>query len=206
MNASLEQRLGEACTRTEIADLIQRWGFCRDQGRWQALADTFHSEGTIAVSWFQGMFSDFVAASRARFGGGVFTKHFMTGSAIELRAGRAIAETNVILAWRARLDGMDALGQAYFRFLDRIEARHGAWRILRRAAIYESDWAAPANPGEQLRLDEGLLASCPAACRYLAYRLSRGGLSVAPDLPAAGSAAERALRSEAERWLEEGTC
>jgi hypothetical protein len=203
MDASLELRLGQTSARLAILDLIQRWGFCRDQGRWQELADTFHGEGTIAVSWFQGRHSDFIAASRARYGG-AFTKHFMAGSTIELGAGRATSETNVILAWRAGLDGVDAVGQAYFRFLDCIEECQGTWRILQRNAIYDSDWATPANPGEPLRLDEGVLASCPAGCRYLAYRLKRGGHPVPADLPAAGSAAERALRGEAARWLAAG--
>lgn len=203
MDTSLELRLEETSARLAIIDLIQRWGFCRDQGRWQELAHTFHTEGTIAVSWFQGKFYDFVAASRARFGG-AFTKHLMTGSTIELRAGRATGETNVILIWRANLDGVDAIGQAYFRFLDCIEASQGTWRILQRNAIYDFDCVAPADPGEQLRLDEDLLASCPTACRYLAYRLKRGGQSVASDLPAGGSVAEQALRSEAARWLAAG--
>jgi len=36
------------------AELIQNWGFARDQGYWDDLAAIFHPGGEIAVSWFAG--------------------------------------------------------------------------------------------------------------------------------------------------------
>jgi len=42
------------------AELIQSWGFYRDQRRWDDLLSTFHPDGEIAVSWFRGPFHEFV--------------------------------------------------------------------------------------------------------------------------------------------------
>src|SRR5262249_32315495 len=42
--------------RQACADLVQKWGLARDQGRWDELLATFHPDGVIAVSWFRGRF------------------------------------------------------------------------------------------------------------------------------------------------------
>ena len=42
------------------AELIQAWGFYRDQGKWPQLLATFVPDGQIAVSWFSGSFREFV--------------------------------------------------------------------------------------------------------------------------------------------------
>ena len=46
--------------KTACAELVQAWGFARDQGRWDDLLAIFHSGGEIAVSWFRGPFAEFV--------------------------------------------------------------------------------------------------------------------------------------------------
>ena len=42
------------------AELIQAWGFYRDQAKWPELLATFAAEGEITVSWFSGSFREFV--------------------------------------------------------------------------------------------------------------------------------------------------
>src|ERR1044072_8555570 len=47
--------------KTICAELVQAWGFARDQGRWDDLLAIFHPGGEIAVSWFRGPYTEFVA-------------------------------------------------------------------------------------------------------------------------------------------------
>jgi hypothetical protein len=42
------------------AELIQSWGFARDQGHWDDLNAIMHPGGEIAVSWFRGPYTEFV--------------------------------------------------------------------------------------------------------------------------------------------------
>src|SRR5262245_51627692 len=57
------------------AELIQSWGFYRDQGKWPELTATFAPEGEIAVSWFSGSFREFVDRCRQAFDSGQRSKH-----------------------------------------------------------------------------------------------------------------------------------
>ena len=52
------------------AEVVQAWGFARDQGRWADLLDSFHPDGRIHVSWFLGSFPDFVDRCRQNHGRG----------------------------------------------------------------------------------------------------------------------------------------
>jgi hypothetical protein len=50
--------------KIECIELIQSWGFWRDQGRWSELLTTFHDDGLFSVSWFRGRFADYVEEAR----------------------------------------------------------------------------------------------------------------------------------------------
>ena len=56
------------------AELVQAWGFARDQGKWDDLAAIFHPGGEIAVSWFRGPYPEFVAHCRRSFEGKTFSQ------------------------------------------------------------------------------------------------------------------------------------
>jgi len=55
-------------TAVGARELVQAWGFARDQGRWDDLLAIFHPGGEIAVSWFRGPYSEFVAHCQRNFG------------------------------------------------------------------------------------------------------------------------------------------
>ena len=82
--------------RQHIAEVIQRWGFWRDGGQWEKLATTFHPEGTIHVTWFNGRFTDFIEASREMRKTRRGSKHEIGGSRIEVRTFR---ERNAAASW-----------------------------------------------------------------------------------------------------------
>ena len=189
--------------KLEIADIIQSWGFWRDQGQWEKLATTFHPESTIRVTWFNGKFTDFIAASRemrkTRRGG----KHEIGGSRIEVRGTRAFAETNVKIMGRRALHGVECDSLAWARFLDFFEKR-ARWAICRREAVYEKDRIDPVVPGTAIPFEAARLARMPAAYRFLGYSLSVGGFPVADDLPTDDSPALEQLLRDGETWLKGG--
>lgn len=186
--------------RQVIAELIQNWAFWRDEGDWERLRTTFHPEGTIAVTWFSGRFSDFIEASREMRKTRRGSKHEIGASRIEVRGGRAVAETNVHILGRRTLHGVECDTTAWSRFYDLLEKREH-WAIVRRVAIYEKDRIDPVVPGTLIPLDAARLAGMPKAYRFLGYSLALGGFPVSSDLPTDDSPALAELRSDGESWL-----
>src|SRR5262245_56268862 len=130
------------------AELIQAWGFYRDQGKWPELLATFAPEGQIAISWFSGSFREFVELSRKAFDAGRYSKHHLFPSLVRVNGDRALAETNVVIFVRQKIDGVLVDMTSHARFLDRLERAGGRWRILERNAIYESDRLDPVELSE----------------------------------------------------------
>lgn len=192
-----------AAAHAEIRDLIQNWGFWRDEGDWESLRATFHPEGTMQVSWFQGPFTKFVEASielrKKRRGG----KHWIGGSKLEVRGNRAVAETNVMIMGRQVVHSIEADSTAWGRFHDLLEKRE-RWAICRRVAIYEKDRLDPLAAGTKIPYDEAVLGRFPPAYRHLGYALSLSGVAISNDLPTNDSPALEALRRQAEAWLKGG--
>src|SRR5262245_11572347 len=118
---------------SEIAALIQRWAFWRDQEAWDALRDSFHEGGTISLSWFEGLHADFVAASRHMAASrSAIVKHRLGVPAIRVRRERATSEVDVSILVRAPTPFGEVDTATYARFVDRLERRDGVWRIARR--------------------------------------------------------------------------
>jgi hypothetical protein len=190
--------------KLEIAEVIQNWGFWRDQGQWDELATTFHPEGTIHVTWFNGKFTGFIAASKEMRKTRRGSKHEIGGSRIEVRGHRALAETNVRILGRRELHGIECDATAWSRFYDFFEKRR-RWAILRRVAVYEKDRLDPVLPGAVIPFDEARLASVPKAYRFLGYSLALGGFPVSSDLPTDDSPALETLLREGADWLKGGS-
>ncbi|VTQ54601.1 Uncharacterised protein [Campylobacter jejuni] len=47
----------------DIADLMNGW-IHRDLSQWDQLLELFHGDGVIEVTWFEGIFSEFVEGSK----------------------------------------------------------------------------------------------------------------------------------------------
>src|SRR6266403_523227 len=58
-----------------IADLMTGW-IHRDLAEWDQLRELFHPDGTIEISWFEGLASDFVDGSMRMGKSDLRTKHF----------------------------------------------------------------------------------------------------------------------------------
>ena len=75
------------------AELIQNWGFARDQGHWDDLNAIMHPGGEIAVSWFRGPYPEFVAHCQRNFGRGSEAKHQLWPARVSVNGARATGET-----------------------------------------------------------------------------------------------------------------
>ena len=117
---------------------------------------------------------------------------------------RAVAETNVVILVRQAIDGLAVDMTSRSRFLDRIERRGGAWRILERAAIYEQDRLDPVVPSDAFTrmMQAADVAKYPEPYRYMAYRLAAAGRSLAEPVHYDGARATEALRARYDAWLD----
>jgi hypothetical protein len=183
-----------------IAEAVQNWAFARDFGDWDRLRAVFHPDGVMTSTRFTGPAEAFIAnAARNKTSR---STHFMGGTSVRLNASKAIAESRMILMSRSTLDGTEVDVTCYGRFYDRFVKLDGAWRVLRRNAIYERDRLEPVRPGVALKLDEAELARFPEGYRYLAYVQSRNGSAVDLGLPTPRSAALEQLYREGNAWLQ----
>ncbi len=186
------------------AELIQAWGLYRDQGKWPQLLSTFTPDGQISVSWFSGSFSEFVDRCRKGFESGQRSKHQIFPSVVRVAADRAVAETNIVILVRQKIEGVLVDMTSYARFLDRMERRSGSWAIVERTAVYERDRLDPVEPSEGFeRLFKSTdLSVYPEAFRYMAARLVAAGRALAPIVYREGSPQTAQLYLRYEAWLE----
>ena len=196
------QTTNQWAAKAEITELIQRWAYSRDNGKWQELGETFVEDGTIAVTWFTGKHADFVRASQARHGKS-FNRHIMLGTLAHIGEQRAWAESHVMMIGHAEMHQVAVRWTCYFRFIDLLAHDGGRWRVRQRNAVYDMDCLEPDTEGATIPFKADELARFPRGYRYLGYRLSQQGLNVPLDLPTAGSEAEERLREQAEDWVAE---
>ena len=182
--------------RQSIADLMTGW-IHRDLGEWGKLRELFHPDGTIEISWFEGLASDFVEGSRRMGQSDVRTKHFISAPLVTFNGNKAIAETNaVVIGENVRLD----LGcSAHARFYDRVEKRGGVWKIAKRQGIY--DFAYFNFPQGVVEIDRALVKKYPREYAALAYCLEKSGFPVKRVFATKGSDLEKTMKANGQAWL-----
>jgi len=186
------------------AEVIQSWGFHRDQGKWPELLATFVPDGQISISWFSGDFPEFVDRCRQGFEAGQRSKHQIFPSLVRVAGARALAETNIVILVRQKIGGALADLTSYARFLDRLEHGSGRWRIVERTAIYERDRLDPVEPSESFArlFTASDLSIYPEAYRYMAARLAAAGRALAPVVYRDGSPHTTQLYLRYQAWLD----
>ena len=193
----------DSADKMACADVIQAWGFARDQGRWDDLLAICHPGAEIAVSWFRGPYPEFVAHCQRNFGRGTEAKHQLWPARVAVNGARATAETNVAILVRQTIEGVAVDLTSNGRFLDRLERRGGAWRIVERAALYEKDRLDPVEPSAAFNamMARSDAAKYPAQYRYMAYRVHAAGRALAEPVHYDGRAETEALKARYADWL-----
>ena len=185
------------------AEVVQAWGFARDQGRWADLLDIFHPGGQIHVSWFRGAYPDFVERCRQNYGKGSQAKHLLWPARVAGQGDRATSETNVAILVRQTIEGVAVDLTSYARFLDRLERRDGRWRMIERVCVYEQDRLDPVEPSAAFAalMQSADAARYPAQYRYMGYRVAAAGRALAEPVHYDGRAETEALKRRYADWL-----
>lgn len=182
--------------RQQISDLITGW-MHRDLGEWEQLRDLFHPDGTIEITWFEGLGSDFVDGSMRMGTSDLRTKHLIGTPVVTFNGDKAIVETNaMIVGENVKLD----LGcSVHNRFYDLVEKRNGVWKLLRRQSVYDmGTFTFPQGPVE---IDKATVAKYPREYVALAYVLEKSGFPLSRVFATRGSDLEKTMKAEGAVWL-----
>lgn len=187
--------------KTALRELIETWAVARDAGDWARLRATFHDDGRMIATWFQGTADEFVDLCRSGWSKGMRGWHALGGMMIDIEGDRARVQTKTTIAQRAPVDGIACDVVVTGRFYDFLEKRDGRWGLVLRQPIYEKDRIDPIDPAAVLRLDAALLAQFPAGYRHLAYVQTKGGFTVNRHLPELDGPVVEALYRQGDAWL-----
>ena len=187
-----------------IRELIENWAVWRDALMWDRFRTVWHDDGRMMATWFQGSADEFIKVSQDGYARGVRILHFLGGSAIDVNAACAVAQTKMTISQRARVENILCDVVCTGRFYDFFAKRDGRWGLVLRQPIYEKDRLDPVDPAARLDLDPVLLAQFPEGYRHLAYLQTRIGYKVKPDMPGLDGPEVEALYRRGESWLKGG--
>lgn len=182
----------------QLNALMMGWIY-RDLKDWPQLRNLFHPDGTIEVTWFEGLASDFIDGSMRMGASDLRTKHVITSPMITFntQGNKAILETNaIIIAENIKLN----IGcECHNRFYDRVEKRDGNWGIIKRQSVY--DMATFTFPFGYVAIDDTWAGKYPREYAALAYLLEISGFPVRRVFATRGSELEVNMKSEGVQWL-----
>jgi hypothetical protein len=182
--------------RQQITDLMTGW-IHRDLAQWDAMRALFHPEGTIEITWFEGLFSEFVDASAKMGVSALKTKHLIGNPVITFNGDKALVETNaMIVGENIELD----LGcSVHNRFYDRVDKRNGVWKIVHRQSVY--DMGGFTFPQGLVEIDKAVSKKYPREYAALAYVLEKSGFPVNRVFATRGSELEKKMKEDGQAWL-----
>ena len=167
---------------TEITQVVLRERQGRDRGWWAQMAECFHPDSRVTLSWFDGPGSEFVARSQKMSEMGIRILHRPSPPAVHAHGDKAVLELPVSVERRFLLKEVEADLTSYSRLLYCLERRETGWKILSLNAIYERDTLTPTVPGTMLDVDHEILAQFRPSYRFVAYDISLSGRSMTADL------------------------
>jgi SnoaL-like domain len=194
----MDQQLAD---RLAIRDVIETWVIARDSGDWETFRGTWHDDGYMMATWFQGPAEKFIEVSRDGWEHGVNIMHFLGGCRVTLAGERAIGQTKMTIMQRAVVHDVLCDVACTGRFYDLLERRGGRWGIVLRQPIYEKDRLDPVDPAAALTLDPGLLGAFPEGYRHLAYLQTQLGFTVKRDMPGLRGPEVERLYARGAAWL-----
>lgn len=188
--------------RSDISQVVYRWGFYRDHGMWDELKGTFHPEGNIHLTWYVGDFSGFVQESKKMAEGGAVSMHVMKPPIIDLVNDRAIAITPSTIMARANPGvELDVTSNTYF--FDFFEKKSGEWKISRRVCVYQKDRMDSVVPSIKFWLMSWFIDTDKFSPEYkfLGAALESQGFPIKSGQIVDNTAESRALYAEGKEWL-----
>ncbi|MDX6741679.1 nuclear transport factor 2 family protein [Actinocorallia sp. A-T 12471] len=157
----------------------------RDTARWDVMAEQFHPDSVVDISWIRTSGPEFVRLSRASFEAGGRGAHVLGPVLIDVNGDRATADAAAVITGQAVLGGVPITLTAYGRVVERLERRAGRWRISELRCVYEFDQLTPNDPDQPVGLNPERLARYRPSYSALSYWVeeTRGTDAVRDDLP-----------------------
>ena len=187
-----------ASDRQQLNDLMNGW-IHRDLGEWAQLRNLFHPDGTIEITWFEGLASDFDNGSMRMGASDLRTKHLIASPRVtfNVAGNKALLETNaIIIAENVKLN----LGcESHNRFYDLAEKRDGDWKLFHRQSIY--DMGTFTFPQGIVEIDPATVAKYPREYAALAYLLEKSGFPLGREFATRGSKLEADMKAAGQQWL-----
>ncbi|WP_214102620.1 nuclear transport factor 2 family protein [Acrocarpospora catenulata] len=186
-----------------IAELAQTERVARDTRRWDLMADCYHPDSRVFLSWFDGTAAEFIAASKAMGeepGGHAI--HSLGPTLVRVAGDRALADTPCAILFRRVFAGVECDMTSYCRHYSRVERVEGRWRLRSFVGVYEKNTLAPVVPGQVPAIDTAKLATFRASYAFQAYFRAQQGKPVNDDRPGLDrpDLVERFHDAE-DRWL-----
>ncbi|MDG2175842.1 MAG: nuclear transport factor 2 family protein [Gammaproteobacteria bacterium] len=168
---------------TAITQLVVRERESRDLCLWNRMAECFHEDSHVDISWFQGSGKEFVQASKGMFERGMRAKHRLGPVLVTLNGDKAVATLSGIIDVPEEIDGVEMTLSAHCLMIYRAEKRGGAWGLISFGAIYRRDEFIPAIPGVVADISPEKLKQFRPSYRNLSYCLELAGFEVNNELP-----------------------
>jgi SnoaL-like domain len=183
------------------AQVVLREREARDRCWWDEMAQCFHPESHIEISWFQGSGAEFTAQSKVMSETAVPSRHRLGPPTARVAESRGVVFLPAVVETYPTVQDVECVMAAHCRLLYRVAKADNAWRIAGMQSIYERDDLRTVLPNEVISVDPAELASLRQPYRWLAWTLSQAGYSidqglVADDRPEAVSA----LYAEVFEW------
>ena len=126
-----------------ITEVLYRYARGCDRADEEALRSCFHPDSVHFHGGFKGLSSDFIDLAMGIVRPLKSSTHMISNVMIDLDGDRAVSECH-FLAHHRRLKADGAGGEDYFlkgRYLDRLERRAGAWKIVSRTGLHDFERA-----------------------------------------------------------------
>ncbi len=172
----------DAVDISAVTQLVLSEREARDMGWWKRMADCFHPDSRVRLSWIDASGEDFVRGSIDMAARGMRAKHRVGPPVVRLHGDRAVASLAAIIDIPAVVKGVEAQLSSYARFIYRVERRSGRWRIAFFDSIYMRDELTPAIAGQVVPVTAEDVAPFRTSYRMLCYLLSLTGYAPSQDL------------------------
>ncbi len=137
----MPKSVDELLAESEIRDVHARYCRSADRMDFDLYRTCFHDDATVEFSFFSGTVDEFLDMARSSLPGYMLTTHFTGNSLVRVEADTAACEFYTLATHRIAADGKGPERDyvASVRYVDRMERRHGEWRIRHRHCVL--DWA-----------------------------------------------------------------
>lgn len=157
--------------RLVVAELTQTERTARDTANWDLLADCYHADSRVRLSWIDGTGAEFAEGSKDMYtsAGRRNNIHLVSPATVWVNGDRAIADAGCTINMRPTIHGVQCDIATFARHRYRAERRDGVWRLRSLEACYQKDCLTPTRPGVVPELDWEALETYRESYRYLSY-------------------------------------